>query len=239
MVFKLIWDLLPIMFGLIASPLAVLALLAVLFSRRPRLNGLMYLLGWSAAVIAVTVVSYLVFNGLAPNSEAHSWRWVAITRLVLGTVMFIGAWYTYSRSPRKLAHMFAAVTPQDVLDSIPQLPPWYQQIDKFNPTRSVQLGAGIFLFNPINVSCAIAAPLEIELAHVPAGPSAIVLAWFLVLCIVPMALPVFWHFKDRNRAEPGLLKLRAWIVVHNGTLGAVFLAMTAFGQYRNAIELLA
>ena len=236
---KLIWDLLPVLLGLVASPLAVLALLAVLFSHRPRLNGLMYLLGWSTAVIAVSVLSYAVFNRLAPNTDAHSWRWVGLTRLVLGTVMFCGAWYTYSRSPRKLAHMFAATTPQDVLDSIPQLPRWYEQMNRFRPARSLRLGAGIFLFNPINLSCAIAAPLEIELAHIPPGPSAAVLTWFLVLCVIPMALPLMWHFKDQKRAEPGLLRLREWIVVHNGTLGAVFLAMTAFGQYRSAIELLA
>lgn len=235
---KLIWDLFPVLLGLIASPLAVLALLAVLFSRRPRVNALMYLLGWSAAVVAVGIVSYMIFNRLAPNSDEHSWRWVAITRLALGTVMFTGAWYTYSRSTRKIAHMFAATTPQDVLDSLPQLPKWYPHIDRFSPVRSLRLGAGIFVFNPINLSCAVAAGLEIELAHIAQGPSVTVLVVFLTLCIIPMSLPLLWHLKNRNAAEARLLRMREWIVVHNGTLGAVFLAMTAFGQFRSAIELL-
>lgn len=235
---KLIWDLLPILFGLIASPLAILALLAVLDSRRPRANGSMYLLGWSLAVATVAALSYLIFNYLAPDTQTHSWLWVGITRLCLGSIMFAGAWYTYNRSPRKIAHMFAATTPQDVLDSLPQLPKWYEHMNRFRPARSLRLGTGIFLFNPINLSCAVAAGLEIELAHISSGPSIVVLQLFLFFCILPMALPLIWYLKDPQEAGPKLLKLKEWIVVHNGTLGTVFLAMTAFGQYRNAFELL-
>lgn len=55
-----IWEILPIALGVVASPVAVLALLGIMLSDDPRHNAVAYTLGWVTSV----TVSLLVWTAL-------------------------------------------------------------------------------------------------------------------------------------------------------------------------------
>ncbi|MBS1907005.1 MAG: GAP family protein [Actinobacteria bacterium] len=236
---SLTWDLLPVLLGVIASPLAVMALVAVLLSARARRNGPLYLLGWSLAVGIAVLAAYGLL-GLADGTGRadHPAPWVPFARLVLGVLLGVAAVWTHRRSRAKLALMAAATTPEEVTAAAPQLPGWLRSVESFTPGRSFALGLGIFLLNPVNMSCAIIAALDVRLADLSAPAPAVFLTVFIVLSIVPMAVPVLLVLRLGSAAAPVLDRIRSWIAAHNGTLSAVMLAIVGFGQIQKALAAL-
>lgn len=232
---QLAWELLPVAFGIIASPLAIIALVAVLLSSNARLNGVLYLLGWAIAVTAAVLVWYALLASFHPKLDADVPAWAPYIRLALGALLAAGAVWTYRRSRAQISLMASATTPGEISQAAPQLPGWLRAVESFSPQRSFSLGLGIFLLNPINVSCAVVAALEIRLAGLASPAPALFLAMFILLGIIPLSLPVALVFKRREHAGPALERIRSWIAAHNGTLSAVFLAVIAFMQIQKAL----
>ncbi|MFF5792489.1 GAP family protein [Paeniglutamicibacter sp. NPDC012692] len=232
---ELAWDLVPVLLGVVASPLAVIALIAVLLSRNAKANGLMYLIGWSCAVVLAVFFAYWLLGRIDLKVKAEPADWVAVTRLVAGVLIGVGAVWTYRRSRVKIAVMAAASTPEEVIAAAPQLPGWLNSVETFTAPRSLALGLGIFLLNPINVSCAFVAALDIRLGGLQSPAPAVFLAAFIFLSIIPMGIPVYLVLTQGEKAAPVLAKIRTWIAKHNGTLSAVFLALIAFTQIQKGL----
>ena len=233
---ELIWTLVPVLLGVVASPLAVIALVAVLLSQNARRNGVTFLLGWSGAVLVSVLLGYWLFGWLQVDLDAAAQPWVPYVRLGAGVLLAVGAVWTYRRSKAKIRLMAAASSPKDVVEAAPQLPGWLHSIDAFTAQRSLALGLGIFLLNPINVSCALIAALDIRLAGLEGTVSWTFVAVFVLLSIAPMAVPVYLVLAKGAQAEPFLAALRSWIAAHNGTLSTVFLGIIAFMQIQKALE---
>lgn len=235
---ELAWDLVPVLLGVVASPLAVIALIAVLLSRNAKANGLMYLIGWACAVVIAVLFAYWLLGRIDLKVKAEPAPWVAVARLAAGVLIGAGAMWTYRRSKTKIAVMATASTPEDVVEAAPQLPGWLNSVETFTAPRSLSLGLGIFLLNPINVSCAFVAALDIRLGSLQAPASAVFLAAFILLSIIPMAIPVYLVLTKGEKAEPALASIRTWIAKHNGTLSAVFLVLVAFMQIQKGLAAL-
>ncbi|WGM20432.1 GAP family protein [Paenarthrobacter sp. OM7] len=235
---ELIWELVPVVFGIVASPLAIIALVAVLLSKRPKLNGTMYLFGWILGVSIALSASYAVFGYFELEAQREPPLWVPFARLVLATVLVAGAVWTYRRAHRRTLKMASARSPMEIAEAAPQLPGWLQAVEHFSPGRSFLLGSGIFLLNPVNMSCAIVASLDVRLAEVGSSASMWVLIVFAVISISPMAIPVVLVAVKGRDAEPFLNGVRGWIASHNTTLTVVLLAMVAFMQVQKAIPFL-
>lgn len=235
---ELAWDLVPVLLGVVASPLAVIALIAVLLSRNAKTNGLMYLIGWACAVVLSVLFAYWLLGRIDLRVKAEPAPWVAVARLVAGVLIGVGAVWTYRRSRVKIAVMAAASTPEEVVAAAPQLPGWLNSVETFTAPRSLSLGLGIFLLNPINVSCAFVAALDIRLGGLQSPAPAIFLAVFILLSIIPMAVPVFLVLTQGEKSAPVLAKIRTWIAKHNGTLSAVFLVLIAFTQIQKGLAAL-
>ena len=235
---ELAWDLVPVVMGVVASPLAIIALIAVLLSRDASQNGLLYLLGWSCAVVIALFGSYLLLDNFHRDTSTELPAWVSMVRLVVGILIGFGAVWTFRRSKAKIDAMAKASTPEDVVVAVPQLPGWLNSVETFTGPRSYLLGLGIFLLNPINLSCAFIAALDIRLAAlVPPAPTYFLLA-FTLISIVPLATPVFLVVVKKERAAGALSAIRSWIAQHNGTLSAVFLAVISFMQIQKTLAAL-
>lgn len=231
-----LWDLLPILLGIVASPLAIMALIATLLSPRARENGVMFLVGWSAAVAVALSIAVLLFDGVSVAGGRDAPTWMSAVRLILGAVLAAGSVWTYRRARVSMREMARATTPEQVAAAAPQLPGWLSAVADFTPFRTLLLGLGIFLLNPINVSCAFAAVLDIRAAALTAPAPVVVLVVFAVLSIVPTAVPVAIVILKGERAAPQLHRLRSWLATNNGLIGAGLLAIVAFSQIQKAIQ---
>ena len=106
----------------------------------------------------------------------------------------------------------------------------------FTPARSGALGFGIFALNPVDLSCAVIAGLDIHLAAVSAPATVAVSVVFVAVGATPIAIPVFLVLAKREKAVPVLTRLRTWIASHSTLLNAALLIFIAIVQLQKAIS---
>ena len=69
----------PLALGIIMSPLAIVAVVAVLFSERARIDKrIAYLVGWFLGIIVSLAVSFAILTALEVHQRTHPPLWVSI-----------------------------------------------------------------------------------------------------------------------------------------------------------------
>lgn len=213
--------------GVALSPLAVVAVLALLGTRRARSNGLAFLAGWSAAVVALLVGALFLADALEARGARTPPGWLAPVRLVLGAVLLVAAVIIYRRGRAKVMQAARAGTTQQTLDAAPQLPSWLASVDSFRPTRCFVLGMVAFLLNPVDTSCTIGGALDLSTA--PVGDLGRVMAavFFVLLAVSTVLGPVLWYFLVPDRAARSLQAAQLWIARHTTLLNALVALIVA------------
>lgn len=222
--------------GMVLSPLAIMALVAELLSKRNRANGVAYLIGWSLAVVVILGASVAVFTAIDFHPDPNTPTWTALVRLVIALGLIAAAVWVFRRGGKDLRKMSTASTPSEVAAAAPQLPGWLQKIGEFTPARSLALGFGIFAVNPVDASCAIIAGIDIAGAPVTFGAGAVVAVVFAAVGIAPIAVPVCFVLARGERAEPLLQGLRTWIAGHTNVLNAALILVIGALQLQKAIS---
>lgn len=232
----LVLSLVPLAFGLVVSPLAIMALVAILLSRRARLNGVFFFVGWALGVAIGVGVSFVVFGFFEVHALNDPPVWVPILRLLLGVLLLIGAWWIFRRGQTSVTKMARASTPLDVADAAPQLPGWLQKVESFTPGRSLALGVGVFVLNPVNLSCAVLAALDVRIANLEPAANALVLGTFALVALLPIGIPVLLVLVKGEGAAPVLGRVRAWISTHTNVLNAALVLVIAVLQLQKAVS---
>nr|WP_246306833.1 GAP family protein [Herbiconiux flava] len=229
-------SLLPLSLGIVMSPLAIMALVAVLLSGRPRQNGVAFLLGWAVAIVVALGVSYTVFGLLELRERTAPPVWVPTVRLVLGLLLVGGAVWIYRRGRAHTRAMAEAQSPAEVAAAAPQLPGWLQKVSTFSPGRSFLLGLGIFLLNPVDASCAVLAGLDVRLAEVEPSAGVAALVVFGIVGVLPIGTPVVLVLVRGESAAPVLTRIRTWIASHTSVLNAALVLVIAVLQLQKAVS---
>ena len=231
-------SLIPLALGVVMSPLAIMALVAVLVSKRARANGIAYLIGWSVALIAILAASFALFGLLEVRQYGQPPLWSAYVRLFIALLLIVGAVYVYRRGRDRTRQMAKAVTPGDVVAAAPQLPGWLRAVDRFTPARSLLLGFGIFALNPVDLSCAVLAMLDVRGAAVSPANAAVVIVAFAAVGILPIAAPVFYTLVRGAAADELLERVRLWIAGHTSALNAGLLVLIGAMQLQKALSVI-
>lgn len=220
---ELVVSLLPVVLGVILSPLAIMALVAVLVSRRARANGIAYLLGWLLGLAGLLVVFLWLFRTVAVHERLEPPLWVPLVRLLLGVVLTSAAIWVYRKGRARIVAMAGASSPREVVAASPQLPGWLRSVESFRPGRTFLLGLALFVLNPVDASCAVIAALDISLADVGPPATAATAVVFVVLGALPIAGPVLYVVARGAAAQPALDRLRTWIAGNTHVLNAAML----------------
>ncbi|WP_315637071.1 MULTISPECIES: GAP family protein [Microbacterium] len=236
---ELIVSLLPVVLGVVLSPLAIMALVAVLVSRHARRNGIAYLLGWLLGLSGLLIVFLWVFRSAVGHEQFEPPLWVPLVRLLLGLFLTGAAVWVYRKGRARIAAMAGATSPREVVAASPQLPGWLHSVESFRPGRTFLLGLALFVLNPVDASCAVIAALDISVAAVgPAATVAVTLV-FAVLGTLPIALPVLFVVVRGAAASPALERLRAWVAGNTHILNAAMLLVIGVLQLDKALTALA
>lgn len=230
-----LWQLIPVAVGVMASPVAVMALVGILLSRHARRNGVAYLVGWFASAAVLLLVGILVFTAADAPGAFREASWVPLVHVTIGAVCAVGALWTFRRARAVIARVAAAETPDDLAAATPQLPGLVRSVDGFTPSRSFLLGLGIFL-SPMNVALVAAAAIAIVLATLPTLEVMLIAYGFLVAATAPVAIPVVFVLVRGERAEPMLRLLRRWMLRRSGYLTAGVLAAVGVLQIVKAVQ---
>ena len=235
---ELILSLVPVSLGIVLSPLAIMALVAVLLSRSPRSNGIAYLIGWFVGLAGVMALFLRLFPVLEVHAIGEPPVWVALVRVLIGLFLSASAVWVYRKGRAQISRMAEAASPRDVVAASPQLPGWLHSVESFRPGRTLLLGVGLFVLNPVDASCAIIAALDISLSDVGPTASLWVAAVFVALGTLPIALPVLYVVIRGTAAQPLLDRVRTWIAGNTHVLNAALLLVIGALQLEKGIAAL-
>jgi len=200
-----IGDLLPLAVAVAISPIAVIALVLILLSRRATSNGPAYLLGWIVGLaIAVTVTLTLVglINRTPPSSSTTL---SSLLKLLIGALLF----YLGVRQLRNLRKS----------GQEPSLPRWMSSVDSFTPARAFALA--VLLSSVSNLAIIVTAALTISRANLDISQEIIMATIFIMIGSLLVFFTVGYYVLMRERAAQALAGWKIWLLANNASLTAM------------------
>ena len=204
-----IGQVLPMAVGVALSPVPIIAVVLMLVSRRARVNGPMFILGWLVGLAAVGV---LVLGIVGPNNTDDSGEpatWVSWLKIVLGALLLLLALKQWRSRPHE--------------GDEPEMPKWMNAIDAFSPIKAGGAGVLLSALNPKNLLLAIGAGAAIALTGISGGEQAVAYAVFAVIGTIGVAAPVVIYFLMGDRAPRMLAEIRTWMGRNNAVIMTVLL----------------
>lgn len=212
---------LPAAIGVALSPVGIIEVILVLFSKRARVNGPVFLLTIVTTVFAIPALGAFVLDVATKDSSdqpstAKGWVLLAIGVLLL----VVAARNWKNRADQSMPK---------VLDTIVGM----------GPTAVFVLALGVAAFNPKNLIVLLSAGTEAGASGESAGAIALGLLLFTVVATLPFSLSVGYMLFGGEQAKVRLDALRAWLIRRNKLIMAVILGILAvvlIGQGLTAIS---
>jgi hypothetical protein len=197
---------LPFAIGVAISPLPIIAVILVLFSTRPRVNGPIFLIGWVVGITIVSVVVYLLTDASDASTDDTASDTVSTGKLLLGVVLLVLA-------VRRLRTQRSAEARAE--------PKWMASIDSLTPVKAGGLGALLGGLNPKNLVLAAAAGASLGQIGASGGDAVAGLVAFIVIASLSIAVPVVWYLLDEQRAARVLEGWKGWLSTHDDAVMAM------------------
>src|SRR4026209_2736325 len=165
--------------GVAISPAAIVAVILMLFSRRARGNGPLFLLGWVVGLGGLVAVVYAITdqsNAGSSNTSSDSVSWLKIG---LGTGFLLLA----RREWRK--------RPGPGVES--EMPKWMGRVDALTPVQALGLGVLLGVVNPKNLALGIGAAAGLAQLSLSTADAVVSLVVFVAIGSLSIAIPVIYH----------------------------------------------
>jgi len=209
-----IGDVLPLGIGVALSPLAIVAIVLMLVSRRARANGPLFVLGWLVGLAVVGVIMLAIAGPANANDDGEPAKWSGWLKIILGAMLVLSASRHWRGRPRD-----GAETP---------MPKWMDTIDAFTPVKAFGAGAELSGLNPKNLVLAVAAAAAIAETGISGGEQAVAYAVFAVLGTIGVAVPVVIYYAMGDKAPATLDRIKGWMIHNNaGIMAAILLVIGA------------
>lgn len=214
-------NVLPFAIACNLSPLALIALILLLFSARAESNVIIFLAAW-AVTLALAVGIVAMFSGLLGHANVASAGAIdaAVTyfRILLGAVLLVLGLRRVSQRIQRI---------RTGTDQEPSVPGWITGIDSFTPPRV--FGVTVLLAFLGNLPWILAAGLGIARAKVSLGQSLLAIVVFVVIGSIAVGTIILFYFIWKTRARKWLSTWKIWLTTHNLMMSAVvFLTFAVF-----------
>jgi threonine/homoserine/homoserine lactone efflux protein len=193
--------------GVSLSPIPISAVVLMLSSRRGRINGPAFVLGWIVGLAVVGAIVLVVAGGAGANEDAEPATWVDVVKILLGVLLLLVAVRNWRGRPPE--------------GETAELPKWMRTIDTFTPGRAAGIAAALSGVNPKNLLLTVGAAAAIAQTGVDAGEQAIALAVFVLVGTLGPGIPVAIYFALGDRAKRLLDEVKAWMGANNAAVMAV------------------
>jgi hypothetical protein len=192
------------------SPIAIIAVILMLFSTRARVNGPAFLFGWVVALAALSSVVYVLSHdgNVATNSTAAdsvSWG-----KIVLGVVFLLLARRNWRNRPASGAEQ--------------PMPKWMARVDSLSPLQAAGLGVVLATVNPKNLILTIGSATGLAQLGLSTSDAVVATAVFVLVGSLTIAGPVLYALVGGEKARVSLDSAKAWLGEHNAAvMAALFL----------------
>lgn len=215
---------LPLAVGIALSPIPVIAVVLILTSRRARVNGPAFIVGWLAGLGVVGAI-VLAFTGSSGAGRSGAPSWLSWLELVLGVLLLLVAAQQFRRRPRS--------------GDAPAMPAWMTTIDGTTPATALGLAAVLAGANPKNLILAAGGAAIIARSGIAVSGQAIAYLVFAGIGTISVAVPVAMYFIMGKRSERLLLRLKDWMARYAAAIMAVLCLVIAARLLGDAISGLA
>jgi len=193
--------------GVAISPAAIISVILILFSRRARVNGPLFLLGYVVALSVLVAVVYSISdqsNASTSNTSSDSVSWL---KIVLGASFLLLARREWRKRPAAGAE--------------PEMPKWMARIDALTPVQSLGLGVLLGGLNPKNLALGVGAAAGLAQLGLSTSDAVVSLIVFVAIGSLTIWGPVLYHQVRGERATAALDDLKDWLGRHNDAVMAV------------------
>ena len=153
--------------GVAVSPLPIIALILILFSRQAHVNGRAFLAGWIVGLAVVSGVVYAIAAGADANSDTTASDSVSWLKIVLGIVL---VWLAARRWRTRPAPGAA-----------PERPKWMARVESLTPGQAAGLGALLVVANPKNLILTVGAAMGLAQLGLSTSDVVVALIVFIVV----------------------------------------------------------
>jgi threonine/homoserine/homoserine lactone efflux protein len=198
---------LPLAVGIAVSPIPIIAAILMLLSPKARATSVAFMIGWVAGIVVGSVVFTLLSAILPASAPDTAHPVIGVVQLLLGVILLLLAVRQWRSRPKDGA--------------TGTMPKWMSSIDAMTPARGAVLGFLLSAVNPKNLVMSIAAGTAVGGAALAVWQSAIVIAIFVILASLSVALPVVGFLVAGERLRPALDRLQVWLTDNNSVIMAV------------------
>ena len=193
--------------GVAISPVPIIAVILMLFSRRARVNGPAFLIGWVIALAAVSAAVYALSDAGDASTSSTASDTISWGKIALGVVLLLFAARTWRRRPGPGEEAPA--------------PKWMSGIDELTAGKALGLGLLLAGVNPKNLILTAGAAAGLAQLGLSTSDAVISLIVFVVIGSLTIAGPVVYYIAGGEHAKVRLDTVKAWLAVHNGAVMAV------------------
>jgi threonine/homoserine/homoserine lactone efflux protein len=199
-----IGDILPLAIGVALSPIPIIAVILMLFSKNARSTSLGFLIGWFLGVAVVTTAIVFLADPAQQATGGEASPLSAVVHIALGLLLLFLAYRNWQKRPEPGAEV--------------AMPEWMSSIDTMTGGKALGLGALLSGVNPKNLAMTLGAGVAIAAEELVAAQTIVALIVFIVVACISVAAPVIVYFVMGDKAEPMLNSWKAWLTHNNSTV---------------------
>jgi hypothetical protein len=203
---KGISEVLPFAIGIAISPIPIVAVVLILFSKRAKVNGSAFLLGWMVGIAVVGSVVYFVLDAANTATDTTTSDSVSWGKIVLGVVLLGLARRDWAKRPK----------PGEAV----AMPKWMATVETISPVKALGLAVALSVVNPKNLVLVLGAAAGLGQLDLSTGDAIVALAVFVVLASSSIIFAVGYDLVGGERARHTLDDLKAWMTEHNSAVMA-------------------
>jgi hypothetical protein len=190
--------------GVAISPVPIIAVILMLFSKAAKVNSISFLVGWITGLLGagMIVLALGISSSDGAPSTASGWIKIAIGALFL--VLGVKQW---KGRPKK--------------GETAVMPGWMSSIDSFTAAKAFGMGVLLSAVNPKNLGLTIAAAATIGASGLSSGDEVIVMVVFVVIASLTVAAPVILNLVMGSKATHTLTEMKEWLTDNNATVMSV------------------
>lgn len=209
-------------FGIAFSPVPIIAFIMLLFSKRSRLNSLLFVLGWMFAMAAVAAIGFIFFGSSTNNTGGGNQLIFSVVDMVMGLLFLFMA--------------FAKWTGRSENPDEDDLPGWIVKLENMKPFFAFLLGIFLIIVNVKNLPLTINAVARVMQMNSEIFESILTMAAFIAVATSPLIVLLILFEVASGRNRQLVDNCRNWLIRHTSTI--LVTVFTVLGVYFAAKGLL-
>ncbi|CAN5708169.1 GAP family protein [soil metagenome] len=202
---SVVGELLPLAVGVAVSPVAVIATILLLLSKRAGSTIAGFAVGWLLGIFIATVFFVILSSAVSTSDDGPS-ATVSWIKLALGVLLLaVGVKQWRGRSGEH------------------ETPKWMQAVDEMTAVKGLGLGFALAAINPKNLLMCIAAGVSIGSASLATSGAITSILVFTVIASSTVAIPVIGYLVAADRLRKPLANLKVWLQDNNTTVMSVLI----------------